>query len=100
MRFLFREKARNFSRKIAPTTRLSTGKICTMSAGKVGVFQLIENLYQISMLLERPSTIRGISYRQFWQGKRDCPKRRRGMLRGSGVLTQHPCELRVVHSGR
>jgi hypothetical protein len=42
-RFLFREKTRNFSRKIAPTTRLSTSKICTMSAGKVGVFQLTEN---------------------------------------------------------
>jgi hypothetical protein len=37
------KKPQNFSRKIAPTTRLSTGKICTMSAGKVGVFQLLEN---------------------------------------------------------
>jgi len=42
-KLLFHEKHRNFPRKIVPTMRLSPGKICTISAGKAGIFEVTEN---------------------------------------------------------
>src|SRR6266851_142760 len=42
-RFLFREKYQNCPGKIAPMTRFSAGKICTISAGKAGISQVTEN---------------------------------------------------------
>jgi hypothetical protein len=42
-KFMFHEKHRNFPRKIVPTMRFSAGKICTISAGKAGIFEVTEN---------------------------------------------------------
>jgi hypothetical protein len=41
-KFLFHEKHRNFPRRIVPTMRFSAGKICTISAGKAGIFDATE----------------------------------------------------------
>ena len=41
--FLFHEKHRNFPRKILPTIDFSAAKICALSAGKAGIFEVTEN---------------------------------------------------------
>jgi hypothetical protein len=40
---MFHEKHRNFPKKIVPTKSFSAGKICTISAGKAGIFEVTES---------------------------------------------------------
>jgi hypothetical protein len=60
-------------KKSANDAFFSTGKKCTISAGKADIFQVTENFVGSAGHLERHSTTLGISYRHLRHGKRDYP---------------------------